>query len=126
MSKTVKIIFSIILICCLFTIISPLPVIGISNIVTGADDFIQDGTVTPPIDVYDFEEMSTTLYNILLVIAIIVAVIVGMVIGIKLMTGSISEKAKTKEMIIPYIAGCIVIFGAFAIWRIVVSVLSEV
>ena len=70
--------------------------------------------------------MSTTLYNILLVIAIIVAVIVGMVIGIKLMTGSISEKAKTKEMIIPYIAGCIVIFGAFAIWRIVVSVLSEV
>ena len=40
--------------------------------------------------------------------------------------GSVSEKANVKETLIPYIAGCIVIFGAFGIWKLVVTIMSKV
>ena len=69
--------------------------------------------------------MSDLIYNLLLIIAIVVAVIVGLVIGIQFMTGSVAQKAKVKETLIPYIAGCIVIFGAFGIWKLVVEILSQ-
>ncbi len=55
----------------------------------------------------------------------VVAVIVGLIIGIRFMTGGIEEKAKIKELLVPYVAGCIVIFGAFGIWSLVVNVLMK-
>ena len=69
--------------------------------------------------------MSDTLYNILLVVGIIVAIIVGLIMGIKFILGSLEEKAEIKTMIIPYIIGCVVVFGAFTIWQIVVDVLQS-
>ena len=98
-----------------------------SDIITGADDFIQSGIKdkNPTIDDTDLKNMSDLLYNSLLIIAIVVAVIVGLVIGIQFMTGSVAQKAKIKETLIPYVAGCIVIFGAFGIWKLVVGILSQ-
>jgi hypothetical protein len=46
---------------------------------------------------------------------------VGTVLGIKFMLGSIEEKAKIKEVLIPYILGCVVVFGAYGIWRLVIT-----
>lgn len=101
---------------------------GIGDIVTGADNFIEAGVKdkNPTIEENDLKQMSNLLFNTLLIIAIVIAVIVGLVIGIKFMTGSVSEKANVKETLIPYIAGCIVIFGAFGIWKLVVTILSSV
>ena len=98
-----------------------------SDIITGADDFIQSGVSdeNPTINDSDLKNMSDLLYNILLIIAIIVAVIVGLVIAIQFITGSVAQKAKVKETLIPYIAGCIVIFGAFGIWKLVVGILNQ-
>lgn len=42
------------------------------------------------------------------------------------MLGGIEEQAKIKETLIPYIVGCIVIFGAFGIWKLAVSIMTEV
>lgn len=100
---------------------------SIGDIFTGADDFIQSGIndKNPTIEDKDLENMSDLLYNTLLIIAIVIAVIVGLVIGIQFMTGSVSQKAKIKETLIPYIAGCIIIFGAFGIWKLVVTILSQ-
>ena len=69
--------------------------------------------------------MSDLLYNTLFIIAIVVAVIIGMIIAIQFMTASASEKAKVKETLVPYVAGCIVIFGAFGIWKLIVELLSS-
>ena len=33
-------------------------------------------------------------------------------------------KAQIKELLVPYIVGCIVVFGAFAIWKLLVTILS--
>lgn len=101
--------------------------LSIGDIFTGADDFIQSGIddENPTIEDTDLKNMSNLLYNTLLIIAIVIAVIVGLVIGIQFMTGSVSQKAKIKETLIPYIAGCIVIFGSFGIWKLVVTILSQ-
>ena len=37
-------------------------------------------------------------------------------------TGSIEGKAKIKEALVPYIIGCIVVFGAFFIWKTLVNI----
>ncbi|MCI8481836.1 MAG: hypothetical protein HFJ27_01800 [Clostridia bacterium] len=49
---------------------------------------------------------------------------IGMYLGIKFMISSAEDKAKVKEALIPYIAGCVVVFGAFTIWRLVILLLS--
>ncbi len=98
-----------------------------SEIIGGGSNFIESGVKDQnvAIDEDDLKEMSDLLYNTLLVLAIIIAVIIGMVIGIKFMMAGATEKAKLKETIIPYIAGCIVIFGAFLIWKLVVTILRN-
>ena len=100
---------------------------SMSDVVEGAQDFIEAGEqdTSPALDADDLVPMSNMLYNSVLVIAVIIAVIVGLVIAIQFITGSVAEKAKIKETLIPYAAGCIVIFGAFGIWRIVVNILSQ-
>ena len=42
--------------------------------------------------------------------------------GIKLIKEAVEEKAKIKELMVPYIVGCIVMFSAFTIWKIVVTI----
>ena len=54
------------------------------------------------------------------------AVIVGAIIGIKLMSSGIDTKVEAKKLLIPYLAGCVVVFGGFAIWKIVVTILQQV
>ncbi len=126
MRKTVKkVILTITLLLAIFLLISP-NVYGISDMFTQADNFIKkedSSTITIPEE--KLQEMSETLYNVLLVIGIILAVIIGLILGIKFMTGSIEEKVKVKETLIPYVAGCIIIFGAFTIWKVVVEVLKS-
>lgn len=97
-----------------------------TDIIKGADEFIQAGEdQEKTIDSASLKEMSDLLYNTLLIIGIVVAVIVGLVIAIQFITGSVAQKAKVKETLFPYIAGCIVIFGAFGIWKLVVGILSQ-
>lgn len=131
-----KIIFVIIIILCTFSLITPKTYAEdgdrhtIGGIITGADKFIDagkddSGTGVTGIPEENIQNMSNLLYNILFVIGIVVAVIVGITIGIKFITGSVAEKAKIKETLIPYIIGCVVLFGAFTIWKIVVTILQS-
>ena len=63
--------------------------------------------------------------TLVLAIALVVAVVIGMVIGIQFMTASVEEKAKIKESLLPYAVGCVVVFGAFGIWKLAINVLSN-
>ena len=67
---------------------------------------------------------SDTLYNTLLLIGMVIAVIIGTIIGIKFMISSVEEKAKLKEILIVYVIGCIVLVGAFSIWKIIVVIMN--
>ena len=41
------------------------------------------------------------------------------------MIASAEDKAEIKEALVPYILGCVLIFGAFAIWKIVITILNN-
>ena len=100
--------------------------ITIEDVTGGAKDFIQSGTSQDnPLDIGGIQNVTDVLYNILLAVGIIVAVIVGLFIGIKYMTGSVVQKSETKQLLLPYIVGCVVIFGAFGIWKLVVELLNQ-
>lgn len=92
------------------------------SVMNRADKFINKGESASVINEGELKDTSNFLYNIFLAVGIIVAVIVGVIIGIKLMMGSIEEKAQYKELLFPYLISCSVIFGAFIIWKIVISI----
>lgn len=105
----------------------PISNASLSDIITDGDSFIQEGKEQgSTIDEYKLKNTSDIIYNILLSIGVGLSVIIGAVLGIQIMWGSIEQKTKAKEALMPYIIGCIVIFGAFGIWKICVTVLSQI
>ncbi|MCI8759948.1 MAG: hypothetical protein HFJ34_02290 [Clostridia bacterium] len=95
----------------------------VDDTMQGAQDFLKEGQ-NNQINEPELKKMSDFLFNLLLAIAMVVAVIVGMVIGIQFMVVSVEEKAKVKESLLPYFVGCGVVFGAFGIWKLAVTILS--
>lgn len=99
----------------------------IDEVIEGGKNFIEAGkNQQSKIDGTNLQTASDTLYNMLLAIGIVIAVIVGIYLGIKFMISSAEDKAKVKESLIPYIAGCVVIFGAFIIWKLVILLLNGI
>ena len=92
--------------------------------VAGADKFL-NSAVGSPINQSATQEASNTLANTLLIVGVVAAGIVSVALGIKFMTGSVSEKAQVKQVAIPFVAGCILVFGGYIIWRVVVTLLSN-
>lgn len=102
---------------------------SVDEIFEDADDFISDGQDLQKQGGVDEEQLSSMvdfLYNLLLGIGIVAAVIVGTILGIKYMIGSVEEKAEYKETLFAYLISCVVVFGAFGIWKIAILVLSSV
>lgn len=113
------------------------------NIFTSADDFFDIGknaaskgeittgesgdgttiTIGTPSD-SELYTIISNIYNILLPLGIAVTVIIGGVLGIKFMMASAEDKAKVKESLVPYVIGCIAIYGAFGIWKICMTIFS--
>ena len=97
----------------------------VDEVMTGADDFLQAGSNEIVIKEIELQKTSNFIFNLLLSFAIIAAVIIGMIIGIQFMMAGVEEKAKIKESLMPYFVGCVVVFGAFGIWKLAVTMLSK-
>ena len=96
---------------------------NLGDIITGGQNFIESGSKQTPIASDSIKNLSDTIYNILLVLGTVIAVIIGAILGIQFITGSVEQKAKVKDSLIPFIVGCVVIFGAFGIWKLVITIL---
>lgn len=96
------------------------------EVIGEADSFIStgEGKANGIITEEKMKELSNTIYNILLVIAIVVAVLIGAVLGLKFIMEGVEGKAEVQKALVPYVVGCIVSFGAFTIWKVVVIVLQ--
>lgn len=110
--------------------------IGCTNIITvkacddiieNADSFVQSGkSSTDTLNGTELQNVSGILYNVLLTIGVAAAVITGAILGIQFMTGSVEQKAKVKDSLIPFVVGCVIIFGAFGIWKLVITIMNKV
>lgn len=126
-NKTVIVIFLIIVINMIFFNINNVHASDISNVIKGGDSFISTGKDdTAKVDQTKLINTSSSIYNILLVVGMGVAVIIAAILGIKFMIGSVEEKAQIKDALVPFIIGCIVIFGAFGIWKISINMFSGI
>lgn len=95
---------------------------SLKDILQGGQNFIDQGEKgDSPIGDDEIKNLSNTIYNVLLIIGIVIAGIIGMVLGMQFITGSVEQKAKVKDSLIPFVVGCVVIFGAFGIWKLVVQ-----
>ena len=137
--KIVKILIRILLILLLFQMANYSTVKAgfVDNVINDANKFVEDGKegkkedstgVMKDVSVTNDEklkETSTNIYNTLLVLGIVFSVIIGGALGIQIMWGSIEQQVKAKEMLMPYAAGCVVTFGAFGIWKLCVTIFSQ-
>lgn len=97
----------------------------LQDIMNRAEGFVNNGENGGNVINNDaLKEGSKTLYNVLLVIGIAVAFIWGIVLGIQFITGSLGEKADVKKNLIVYLVGCVIIFGAFGIWKLLLQLLE--
>lgn len=107
---------------------------GIDDIIRDAEAFERErggtvgaqGSQTFEVNQGKLQSFSSNLFSVLIIAATAVSVLVGIVIGVKYMIGSVEEKAKYKEWIVPYLAGCAAVYGAFGIWKLLVTVLGSV
>jgi len=124
----IKNIFVKLLICSIFIIVLSTSFCmpsshALGNIFSDGKAFLQEGKpIDETINTTELEDTSDYIYNALLAFAIMVAIIVAMVLGIQFMVASADEKAKVKEALLPFVVGCIVVFGSFTIWKIVVNI----
>ena len=97
-----------------------------ADVFSGANNFVSEGEsqVSNAIEQDKLADTSNFIYNILLGIAMVIAVAIGATLGIKFMVSSVEEQAKIKEVLVPYVAGCIVVFGALGIWKLAVTIFS--
>ena len=97
---------------------------SLDDMISDADAFTGKGNI-----IYNetvLQDFSKTFYNIMLTVGIFVAVIIGGILGIKFMTSGLEEKADVKKVLLIYLIGCIVVFGGFTIWKIIVDVMQNV
>lgn len=100
---------------------------SIDDMINDAKSFISQGIIKYANDGdKSLKNVSNTVYNILLVSGTSIAVIMGAILGIKLMASGVEQKAEVKKLLIPYVVGCIVIFGGFGIWKLAVTILQGI
>lgn len=119
----IKIIFILMLLTIIFSVTTEVK--GWSQIIQDGKNFIQEGEQSGEGQLKDpnkLQDLSGYLYNILLAAGVVVAVIVATVLGIQFMIGGAEGQAKVKEMLVPFIVGCVIVFGGFGIWKIAVTI----
>lgn len=97
-----------------------------SSINEKAKEFINRGSASKTISQQKVEQDLKPLAQILMGIAVLVLLSVGAILGVKYMISGADERAKIKEKLIWYIVSAVLIFGAVAIFNIVINILNRV
>lgn len=98
----------------------------LDDMISDADSFVSKGNQADAIEIDGLKKLSVRLYDILLEIGIGAAVLIGIILGIKFLLSGVEEKAEVNKMLWVYTVGCIVTFGAFGIWKLVVTILQKI
>ncbi len=98
---------------------------GLDKIITFANIFVKLGE-NEKIDSTELQKTFSWIYNIFLQVGVGISVIIGLVLAIKFILAGIEEKAEVKKMLGVYVISCVVIFGSFGIWKLVLNILVTI
>ena len=96
----------------------------LSDVVSGGDNFLSKSDPNIKVDENKLKDTSKNVYNILAVIGSIIVVVSGLIIGIKLMTSEAENRAEAQKSLMIWAIGSAIVFGAFAIWKVMVTFLN--
>lgn len=107
---------------------------GLDDMIKDAEEFEKErgatvggsGSQTFQLNQGKLQSFSSNLYSVLLISATAVSVLIGLIIGAKYMIGSVEEKAEYKKLLVPYLAGCVAVYGALGIWKLCVTILGNI
>lgn len=124
--KVFLIFFFLILI--MFILSSELYAFSVKDIFTQGKDSIDVGKANKNNKIVgtSLQDTSNTLFNIFFGIGTGVAVIVGAILGIQFMQAGVDKKVQVKESLVAYVVSCIVLFGAYGIWKLIVVIMSSI
>lgn len=131
MSKSVKIITTLLLVIMLVMSFSSVAFAGGSS----ASSSGQIGTVLGDINNAANDKLNNDsgiatlggqIVGIIQVVGIVIAVVILLILGIKYMTGSAQEKAEYKKTMIPYIVGAILIFAASTLVNVIFNLATSI
>lgn len=124
-----KILRIIILICFILLILSS-RIFALGDWINQAEEFLIDAKKEAE---YGYTMNTTTLaqgseviFNALLAVGTGVAIIVGAIMGIQFMTAGIDKQVEVKQALYPYIISCVILFGAFGIWKLVITIMDSI
>lgn len=90
-----------------------------------ANNFIDKGAGSAKIDVNKIAEIIKPLASLLLGIGTVVLVVVTSVMGIKYMSATPETRGKLKGQLIGIAVSAIVLFGAYGIWSLAYTIMSD-
>ena len=96
----------------------------LGDVISGGKDFLDSSDSSAKLNQTLLQNTSDSIYNILLMISFIVVAIIGISLGIKFMMSGVEEKADVKKSLIVFAIGCVVVYGAFGIWKVMVLFLN--
>lgn len=70
-------------------------------------------------DTTEISELGGKILSVISTVGIVLSVLMLSILGIKYMLGSSEEKAEYKKSLMPYIVGCVFVFGASTIANMV-------
>lgn len=124
--KILTMIFIFILAIVLFASISNVQAVDISDAIDSAQDFLENGKGKSSIINYqNLYNVVNYLYNIAMIIAIILAIIIGTILGIRIVIGSVDERADSKHLIVPYLVSVATGAFAFTIWKFLLQLVHN-
>lgn len=122
-----KIFITILIVMYIIMILSS-TVLATNDIFAKGKDFIANGknNTGSTLNTGKLKGTSGIIYNLLFGIGVATAVIVGAILGIQFMTAGIDKKVEVKEALLSYVISCSVFFGAFGIWKLLVTILNGI
>ncbi len=131
MRRYIKIIMLIVLFI-FFMFSAPVTLADVSyeldDIISSGQNFLEAGNS----DTHEYvnqdslKKASDNIYKTFFIVGFILTAIIGSILSIQFIISGVEGKAKIKESLVPYIIGCIVIFGAFGIWKISINIFKGV